>query len=245
MLSVPGLIIPVIALPSQLRTTRTSLPCASFGPHVPIQDPLSGWPSCAAAGAPDATHARDRVRITVSARTWGPPFLVRDAVDGYYERPIVRHPRRAFKGLRGFDTRTTARGARPQCQEPLVRRAWLTLALVARRAAAGAGRVAAARNLDGFVPPASDVGHTLKRHTIVPMRRLVRPLASLAALMVAGCVVASLDPPDDLLEARVPRAGAGDPGWNYQQRATADFDGDGTAETAVLISDVLLDPAGD
>src|SRR5687768_12169535 len=76
------------------------------------------------------------------------------------------------------------------------------------------------------------------------MRRLVRPLASLAALMVAGCVVASLDPPDDLLEARVPRAGAGDPGWNYQQRATADFDGDGTAETAVLISDVLLDPAG-
>jgi hypothetical protein len=48
----------------------------------------------------------------------------------------------------------------------------------------------------------------------------------------------------DLLEARVPRAAAGEPGWHYQQRATADLDGDGAAETAVLIADVELDARG-
>lgn len=49
---------------------------------------------------------------------------------------------------------------------------------------------------------------------------------------------------DDLIEARVPRAAANDPGWMYQQRATADFDGDGAREDAVLISDVTLDANG-
>ena len=42
----------------------------------------------------------------------------------------------------------------------------------------------------------------------------------------------------------MPPATADDPGWQYQQRATGDFDGDGTAETAFLISDVPLDDAG-
>ena len=48
----------------------------------------------------------------------------------------------------------------------------------------------------------------------------------------------------DLLEARVPRAVAGEPGWRYQQRAGADFDADGAPETAVLIADVELDARG-
>jgi hypothetical protein len=47
-----------------------------------------------------------------------------------------------------------------------------------------------------------------------------------------------------LIESRVPRAAAGDSGWQYQQRASADFDGDGRAETAVLIADVMLDARG-
>jgi hypothetical protein len=42
----------------------------------------------------------------------------------------------------------------------------------------------------------------------------------------------------------VPRAIAGDEGWKYAQRATADLDGDGTKETAVLIADALLDAQG-
>ena len=47
-----------------------------------------------------------------------------------------------------------------------------------------------------------------------------------------------------MLDARVPAAKAGDPGWMYAQRVTADFDGDDRDETAVLISDVTLDNGG-
>jgi hypothetical protein len=47
-----------------------------------------------------------------------------------------------------------------------------------------------------------------------------------------------------MLDARVPAAKAGDPGWMYAQRVSADFDGDGKDETAVLISDVTLDAGG-
>ena len=49
---------------------------------------------------------------------------------------------------------------------------------------------------------------------------------------------------DGMLDARVPAAKAGDPGWMYAQRVTADFDGDDKDETAVLISDVTLDNGG-
>jgi hypothetical protein len=55
---------------------------------------------------------------------------------------------------------------------------------------------------------------------------------------------APASPVDDLLEARVPRAVAGEPRWRYQQRASADLDGDGARETAVLIADVELDARG-
>lgn len=48
----------------------------------------------------------------------------------------------------------------------------------------------------------------------------------------------------DLLESRVPRAVAGEGRWKYVERATADFDGDGQNETAVLIADVELDARG-
>ncbi len=53
--------------------------------------------------------------------------------------------------------------------------------------------------------------------------------------------------PDSLasmLDSRVPTAKAGDPGWAYAQRVSADFDGDGQDETAVLISDVTVDANG-
>ncbi|HVE78917.1 MAG TPA: hypothetical protein VNA89_08655 [Gemmatimonadaceae bacterium] len=51
-------------------------------------------------------------------------------------------------------------------------------------------------------------------------------------------------PASDLLEARVPRAVAGDPRWRYEQRVSADLDGDGSSEAAVLICDVTLDERG-
>ena len=47
-----------------------------------------------------------------------------------------------------------------------------------------------------------------------------------------------------MLDARVPSAKAGEPGWMYAQRVSADFDGDGEDETAVLIADVTLDAGG-
>lgn len=48
----------------------------------------------------------------------------------------------------------------------------------------------------------------------------------------------------DLIQARVPPAVAGDSGWAYQQQVVADVDGDGSDESVVLISDVLLDARG-
>jgi hypothetical protein len=55
---------------------------------------------------------------------------------------------------------------------------------------------------------------------------------------------ASPDSIAGMLDARVPTARAGDPGWMYAQRVSADFDGDGADETAVLICDVTLDASG-
>jgi hypothetical protein len=87
------------------------------------------------------------------------------------------------------------------------------------------------------------------------------PKGILVALLLAGC---SETTPEDarqaregmaernrqpdsvegMLDARVPAAKAGDAGWAYAQRVTADFDGDDKDETAVLISDVTLDNGG-
>jgi hypothetical protein len=49
---------------------------------------------------------------------------------------------------------------------------------------------------------------------------------------------------EQLIDPRVPRAVAGQQGWQYQQRVSADLDVDGTMEVAVLISDVGLDARG-
>ena len=49
---------------------------------------------------------------------------------------------------------------------------------------------------------------------------------------------------ESMLDARVPSAKAGEAGWAYAQRVSADFDGDGADETAVLICDVTLDASG-
>jgi hypothetical protein len=48
----------------------------------------------------------------------------------------------------------------------------------------------------------------------------------------------------ELIQSRVPPAGAGDTGWKYQQRVSADVDGDGADEWVVLIADVGLDVGG-
>src|SRR5215831_1609752 len=50
MLSVPGLIVPVMLLPSHVITTTTSLPSVLLPAHVPSHEPFSGCPSCAKAG---------------------------------------------------------------------------------------------------------------------------------------------------------------------------------------------------
>src|SRR5438045_9290237 len=64
----PGLLFPVIALPSQLNS-RTTCDCLSLdGPQSPLHVPLSGWPNCADAGIARksaSTTARTN-RITTS-----------------------------------------------------------------------------------------------------------------------------------------------------------------------------------
>jgi hypothetical protein len=57
----------------------------------------------------------------------------------------------------------------------------------------------------------------------------------------AGPAPASIE---QLIDPRIPRAVAGQEGWKYQQRVSADLDGDSVVETAVLISDVSLDARG-
>jgi len=44
----------------------------------------------------------------------------------------------------------------------------------------------------------------------------------------------------NLVDPHKPLAVAGQSGWEYQRTASADFDGDGTTETAVLIAQVNL-----
>jgi hypothetical protein len=59
-----------------------------------------------------------------------------------------------------------------------------------------------------------------------------------------GTTRLTFDSAVNLLDPKVPRAIAGDPQWEYVQRAKADFDGDGRDETAVLIADAALDARG-
>jgi hypothetical protein len=63
----------------------------------------------------------------------------------------------------------------------------------------------------------------------------------------SGIVQRAEEQPDsvpDLIQPRVPSATAGDTGWKYAQRVSADLDGDGKEESAVLIADVSLDARG-
>jgi hypothetical protein len=94
---------------------------------------------------------------------------------------------------------------------------------------------------------------------VVSERKLFTTL--LAMMLLAGCkrttpeaaqearegMSARNAQPDSIgsmIDATVPSAVAGDPGWTYSQRVTADFDGSGDDEEAVLISDVALDARG-
>jgi hypothetical protein len=76
----------------------------------------------------------------------------------------------------------------------------------------------------------------------------VIPVRVALGLSILACSPAAQQraepPPTTLLSAKIPKAKAGDEGWKYQQRASADLDGDGVAEAAVLISDVTLDARG-
>lgn len=72
--------------------------------------------------------------------------------------------------------------------------------------------------------------------------------AVLGLISVCGCADTDRDAVtlsmDSLIEERVPVAAAGDPGWAYAQRGSADLDADGTRESIVLICDVTLDGRG-
>jgi hypothetical protein len=74
-------------------------------------------------------------------------------------------------------------------------------------------------------------------------------LATVLGLISAGgCADADRDAVtvsmDSLIEERVPAAAAGDQGWAYAERGSADLDADGTSESIVLICDVTLDGRG-
>lgn len=55
---------------------------------------------------------------------------------------------------------------------------------------------------------------------------------------------AEADSITSMIDATVPSALAGDSGWKYAQRVTADLDGSGAEEEAVLMCDVALDARG-
>ena len=72
-----------------------------------------------------------------------------------------------------------------------------------------------------------------------------KPLADTSRIYAqTGITRVTFDSAVNLIDPKVPRAVAGDPRWQYVQRAKADFDGDGREETAVLIADVTLDTRG-
>jgi hypothetical protein len=72
-------------------------------------------------------------------------------------------------------------------------------------------------------------------------------LAAVALLFAGACRLSDMEPDASvgvLRDTSIARAVAGDPGWPYTQRVSADFDADGISETAVVISDVTLDRRG-
>ena len=60
----------------------------------------------------------------------------------------------------------------------------------------------------------------------------------------AGGALAGGSPVDSLIEARVPRAVAGEPHWGYEQVTHVDLDRDGIEERVVVIANVELDESG-
>src|SRR5688572_7578256 len=68
MLSVPGLIIPLMALPSQLRTRTMSRLWIVLPAQVPSHDPFRGWPSCATTGEVPVSHEPDSTRRRIHDR---------------------------------------------------------------------------------------------------------------------------------------------------------------------------------
>lgn len=92
-------------------------------------------------------------------------------------------------------------------------------------------RAAFALMLSGVSVPACDNGSTRLADT-----SRINPQTAVTRVTFDSAV--------NLIDAKVPRALAGDPQWQYVQRAKADFDGDGRDETAVLIADVTLDARG-
>lgn len=83
------------------------------------------------------------------------------------------------------------------------------------------------------------------------MRRLPGPvarpravLACAAAAALAAC--AAPDPPEtaQLVEPRVPLAVLGEGRWHHAHRAVADMNGDGSMETAVIMTDVEIGDDG-
>lgn len=67
------------------------------------------------------------------------------------------------------------------------------------------------------------------------------------AVLASACRLSDV-PPDAtigaLTDTTIPAAVSGQPGWVYSQKASADFDADGQAETAILVSDVPVDARG-
>src|ERR1044072_6505368 len=68
-----AVLITMLSFPFQSSTMNRSLPCTVFPAHVPIHDPLSGWPSCAITGAP-AAHNANNARATTNVRIFRLPL---------------------------------------------------------------------------------------------------------------------------------------------------------------------------
>src|SRR5882762_7643805 len=89
----PGLMLPVIALPSQFISSTTCVRLSFVGPQSPLHVPFNGCPNCASAGAAvNSATSRPgtrRIATRIELPPWG-PYSILTGIDLLYQVRIAR-----------------------------------------------------------------------------------------------------------------------------------------------------------
>src|SRR5260221_4179973 len=87
----PGLMLPVIVLPSQFISSTTCVRLSFVGPQSPLHVPFKGWPNCASAGAASNSATSSpgprRIATRIDVPPWG-DYCIPTGIDLRYQVTI-------------------------------------------------------------------------------------------------------------------------------------------------------------